>query len=129
MFKLFVIAALVAIATALPAAQEKPQELDCLQSETIISCYAVKAAVRIQRAARSSNIEIVDGVSLVRDGPGNAFHFRWVSWDPFNMAVAIKFPACFCTYLVRIRQVRDLGRAFYAIFTLFGNVFIRLCSF
>ncbi|XP_023313979.1 uncharacterized protein LOC106649224 [Trichogramma pretiosum] len=66
MFKYVVFGLLVASAIATPAPSSG---LDCNVSDDQLTCLAVKAAATLERAARSADIEIIDGVTLVRDTP------------------------------------------------------------
>ncbi|XP_023313995.1 uncharacterized protein LOC111693506 [Trichogramma pretiosum] len=66
MFKYVVFGLLVASAIATPAPSSG---LDCNESDDQLTCLAVKAAATLERAARSADIEIIDGVTLVRDTP------------------------------------------------------------
>ncbi|CAB0043809.1 unnamed protein product [Trichogramma brassicae] len=66
MFKYVVFGILVASAIATPAPSSG---LDCNESNDQLTCLAVKAAATLERAARSADIEIIDGVTLVRDTP------------------------------------------------------------
>ncbi|XP_015525065.1 uncharacterized protein LOC107228200 isoform X2 [Neodiprion lecontei] len=43
--------------------------LDCLNHEDMFSCIAVKSINFLGRAARSSDIQLIDGVTFVRDVP------------------------------------------------------------
>ncbi|KAL7296217.1 hypothetical protein TKK_0010754 [Trichogramma kaykai] len=65
MFKylVFVLFVASAIATA------PSSDLDCNESADMLTCLAVKASSTLERAARSADIEIIDGVTLVRDTP------------------------------------------------------------
>ncbi|XP_043497057.1 uncharacterized protein LOC122520834 [Polistes fuscatus] len=46
------------------------RDLDCLEHENeLFSCIFVKAATTLDRAARSSDIQLIDGVVFVRDKP------------------------------------------------------------
>lgn len=72
MYKLAIVGLFVATAMALPAAQENnqpPTGLDCLEEDALFSCLFVKASTALDRAARSSNINLIDGVTFVRDTP------------------------------------------------------------
>jgi hypothetical protein len=56
----------VAAAAAVPAPD---MGVDCLQAENILSCYAVKASVALNRAARSAEVQVYDGITFVRETP------------------------------------------------------------
>ncbi|KAL7296225.1 hypothetical protein TKK_0010762 [Trichogramma kaykai] len=66
MFKYVVFGLLVASAIATPAPSSG---LDCNESEDQLTCLAVKASATLERAARSADINLIDGVTLVRDTP------------------------------------------------------------
>ncbi|CAB0043808.1 unnamed protein product [Trichogramma brassicae] len=66
MFKYVVFGLLVASAIATPAPSSG---LDCNESDDQLTCLAVKAAATLERAARSADINLIDGVTLVRDTP------------------------------------------------------------
>lgn len=70
MFKFVIFGMFVAVAVALPT-QEVNQAagLDCLEEEALFSCLMIKASSALQRAARSSNIELIEGITFVRDTP------------------------------------------------------------
>ncbi|XP_043267225.1 uncharacterized protein [Venturia canescens] len=70
MFKLAIVGLFVAAAMALPASQENhPADLNCLEEDSLFSCLFVKASSALDRAARSSNINLIEGVTFVRDTP------------------------------------------------------------
>ncbi|XP_012287515.1 uncharacterized protein LOC105703597 [Orussus abietinus] len=73
MFRLAVFGMLLASALAVPAPEGssmEPGKLDCLEQEnSIFSCIAVKTAVVLDRASRSKDIQILDGVTFVREAP------------------------------------------------------------
>lgn len=77
--KVFVVCAiLIAGAFAAPSIQDNKVDEDstfsraarflgnCLDSDDITTCLAVKGITAMNRAARSNNIEIVSGVSFTR---------------------------------------------------------------
>ncbi|XP_014221825.1 uncharacterized protein LOC106649070 [Trichogramma pretiosum] len=66
MFKYVVFGLLVASAIATPAPSSG---LDCNESADQLTCLAVKATATLERAARSADINLIDGVTLVRDTP------------------------------------------------------------
>ncbi|CAB0043806.1 unnamed protein product [Trichogramma brassicae] len=66
MFKYVVFGLLVASAIATPAPSSG---LDCDHAEDALTCLAVKASATLERAARSADINLIDGVTLVRDTP------------------------------------------------------------
>jgi len=58
------------------------QDLNCLdQDNELFSCIFVKTVSVLDRAARSSDIEIVDGITFVRDTPSKALT---LSFSHFN---------------------------------------------
>lgn len=68
MYKYAALFVLLASALAVPAPESN---LDCLQNEDdIFSCVAVKMVSAIDRAARSADVHIIDGITFVKDGPG-----------------------------------------------------------
>ena len=67
MLKYVVFGLLVASALAVPAPSSS---LDCSKEEDTISCLAVKAATTLERASRSAEISLIDGVTFVRETPG-----------------------------------------------------------
>ncbi|KZC11133.1 PREDICTED: uncharacterized protein LOC107189237 [Dufourea novaeangliae] len=74
MNKLVILGLLVGSAMAVPMPDSNVvqvnRDLDCLEQEdSLFSCMLVKAVSTLDRAARSSNIEIIDGVTFVRDTP------------------------------------------------------------
>jgi len=67
--------ALVLLATCVIAGPTAgpTQDLNCLdQDNELFSCVFVKAVSVLDRAARSSDIEIIDGITFVRDTPSKA---------------------------------------------------------
>ncbi|XP_001602919.1 uncharacterized protein LOC100118229 [Nasonia vitripennis] len=66
MFKYVVFGLLVASALAVPAPET---HLDCMNHEDMFSCFAVKAASSLDRAARSADLKIIEGITFVRDTP------------------------------------------------------------
>ncbi|KAJ8684356.1 hypothetical protein QAD02_020148 [Eretmocerus hayati] len=67
MFKYITLTLLIASAFALPTAED---QLDCLkQNEDTFNCMAVKAVSALNRAARSADVSIFEGVTFVRDTP------------------------------------------------------------
>lgn len=78
MYKFFIIGLVVAAAAALPAPEagviQGVKDLDCLeQDEDLFSCLAIKAANSLSRAARSSDIQIIDGITFVKEADGEFF--------------------------------------------------------
>ncbi|KAG7190695.1 hypothetical protein KM043_006773 [Ampulex compressa] len=74
MYKFLVVGILAATAMAVPMSPDEngliATDLDCLEHENaLFSCIFVKAANSLDRAARSSNIELIDGVTFVRETP------------------------------------------------------------
>ncbi|XP_043266011.1 uncharacterized protein LOC122405387 [Colletes gigas] len=74
MNKLVILGLLAASAMAVPAPEsnhaQTNRDLDCLEQENaLFSCIFVKTVSTLDRAARSSDIDIVDGVKFVRDTP------------------------------------------------------------
>ncbi|KAK2579917.1 hypothetical protein KPH14_007597 [Odynerus spinipes] len=71
MNKLLILGLLATAAMAVPATEIlQNRELDCLEREDeLFSCIFVKAATTLDRAARSSDIQLIDGVTFVRDTP------------------------------------------------------------
>ncbi|CAB0043816.1 unnamed protein product [Trichogramma brassicae] len=67
MFKSLVFCTLVASALAIPAPSASHN--NCNESDDMLSCYAVKAITVLDRASRSADINLIDGVSFVREGP------------------------------------------------------------
>ncbi|CAB0043815.1 unnamed protein product [Trichogramma brassicae] len=65
MFKYVVFALFVASAIATAPSSD----LDCNESADMLTCLAVKASSTLERAARSADINIIDGVTFVRDTP------------------------------------------------------------
>ncbi|XP_003705493.1 DUF1676 domain-containing protein Osi9 [Megachile rotundata] len=74
MFKYVVIAAIVAAVSAAPATQDQPSILEdaldiyssCSGEEDITVCLKLKALRFVDRAARSADIEVVDGFKIVQ---------------------------------------------------------------
>lgn len=76
--KVFIIAALFASALAAPSVIDNKVEGDstaskvmqyfgsCADSEDLTSCLTIKGITALNRAARASNIKIVDGITLAR---------------------------------------------------------------
>lgn len=71
--KVFVVlSAILAIAAAAPGAHHEESSTfrkmiaNCLGSEETFNCLSVKAITALNRAARSSNIELLPGVSFAR---------------------------------------------------------------
>ena len=78
MYKFFIIGVLVAAAAAVPAPEtdfvQGVKDLDCLeQDEDLFSCFAIKAANSLSRAARSSDIQLIDGITFVKEADGEFF--------------------------------------------------------
>ncbi|XP_033340380.1 DUF1676 domain-containing protein Osi14 [Megalopta genalis] len=74
MMKTVILGLLAASAMAVPMPDgidaQANMDLDCLvQEDAMFSCMFVKAASTLNRAARSSDIEIFDGVKFVRETP------------------------------------------------------------
>ncbi|XP_012255479.2 uncharacterized protein LOC105685702 [Athalia rosae] len=65
---LIVFGLLAASALAVPM-PDNVGNLDCLNHEEMLSCIAVKTVSVLGRASRSSDIQLIDGVKFVRDGP------------------------------------------------------------
>lgn len=77
--KLVILAFIAASATAVPTSNvdNAPlnRDLDCFEQENaLFSCVSVKTVSMLDRAARSSDIEIVDGVKFVRETPSEFDH-------------------------------------------------------
>lgn len=74
MNKLVILGFLAASATAVPTSVvnnvQLNRDLDCFEQENaLFSCISVKTVSMLDRAARSSDIEIIDGVKFVRETP------------------------------------------------------------
>ncbi|KAL2746248.1 hypothetical protein V1477_004618 [Vespula maculifrons] len=71
MNKFLILGFLVNAAMAVPTSEIlQNRELDCFERENeLFSCIFVKAATTLDRAARSSDIQLIDGVMFVRDKP------------------------------------------------------------
>ncbi|XP_011505148.1 PREDICTED: uncharacterized protein LOC105367971 [Ceratosolen solmsi marchali] len=72
MYKYITLALLVASALAVPTdkSESVAERLDCFQNEDdMFSCMAVKLVSSIERAARSADLNIVDGITFIRDTP------------------------------------------------------------
>ncbi|XP_066581963.1 uncharacterized protein [Prorops nasuta] len=70
MNKLFMLGLLVASALAVPTPDTISQSLDCLQREDeLFSCILVKSANALERAARSADLQLIDGVTFIRETP------------------------------------------------------------
>ncbi|XP_034949934.1 uncharacterized protein Osi14 [Chelonus insularis] len=70
MNKLVIFGLLVASAMAIPTPDTNSGNLDCFGLEdSVLSCIAIKANTMLARAARSANLELIDGVAFVRDTP------------------------------------------------------------
>lgn len=71
MNKLLILGFLVSAAMAVPTSEFlQNSELNCLERENeLFSCILVKAATTLDRAARSNDIQLIDGVIFVRDKP------------------------------------------------------------
>ncbi|XP_078032807.1 DUF1676 domain-containing protein Osi14 [Augochlora pura] len=74
MIKTVILSLLAASVMAVPMPDgnnvQANMDLDCLaQEDALFSCMFVKAASTLNRAARSSDIEIFDGVKFVRETP------------------------------------------------------------
>lgn len=83
MYKFAIFGLFVAAAVALPTQDVKQTgALDCLQEEELFSCLLVKASTALRRAARSSNIDIVEGITFVRDIPSEYLMVEWY-WSYF----------------------------------------------
>lgn len=80
MNKLVILGLLAASAMAVPAPDtgrvQVDRNLDCLEEENaLFSCIFVKTVSTLDRAARSSDIEIFDGVKFVRETPSESEFF------------------------------------------------------
>lgn len=71
--KVFVVlSTILAIGVAAPGAHHDESSTlrkmigNCLESEETLTCLSIKAITAMNRAARSSNIEILPGVSFAR---------------------------------------------------------------
>lgn len=71
--KVFVVlSAILAIAAAAPGAHHDESSTfrkmvgNCLSSDETLTCLSVKAIAALNRAARSSNIEVLPGLSFAR---------------------------------------------------------------
>lgn len=61
----------VALVAAVPAPEQQSSSVDCFGKDSeMLSCLAVKAISTINRVSRSAKLEIIEGVSFVRDAPG-----------------------------------------------------------
>lgn len=71
MNKLLILGFLVSAAMAVPTSEFlQNSELNCLERENeLFSCILVKTATMLDRAARSNDIQLIDGVIFVRDKP------------------------------------------------------------
>ena len=74
MNKLVILGFLAASATAVPTSVvnnvQLNRDLDCFEQENaLFSCISVKTVSMLDRAARSSDIDIIDGVKFVRETP------------------------------------------------------------
>lgn len=57
-----------------PVIVQSSQDLDCLEHDNaLFSCVLVKAISALDRAARSNDIQIIDGVTFVRNAPSELF--------------------------------------------------------
>lgn len=80
---LVILGFLAASATAVPTSVvnnvQLNRDLDCLEQENaLFSCISVKTVSMLDRAARSSDIDIVDGVKFVRETPSEfQFHYSF----------------------------------------------------
>lgn len=77
MNKLLALVLLAACVVAGPTnvSPQPSQGLDCLEHDNaLFSCIFVKTVSALDRAARSSDIEIADGVTFVRDLPSKFLH-------------------------------------------------------
>lgn len=77
MNKLVILGLAVASAMAVPMPDSSKvqlnRNLDCFEQENeLFSCVFVKTVSALDRAARSSDIEIVDGVKFVRETPSES---------------------------------------------------------
>lgn len=70
MFK-YVVTGLMAVALVAAVPAPEQPNVDCFNKDSeTLSCLAVKAISTINRVARSPKLEIIEGVSFVRDSPG-----------------------------------------------------------
>lgn len=54
---------------AVPMPSANNGNVDCLETDDLFSCIAVKANNALSRAARSSDIQLISGITFVRDTP------------------------------------------------------------
>lgn len=85
MYKFLIVGFVVAAVAAVPApeagAVEGVQNLDCLQlDDDLFSCLAIKASNALSRAARSSDIQLIEGIKFVKEANGEIF-FRFVDFN------------------------------------------------
>lgn len=80
MNKLLALVLLAACVVAEPinVSAQPSQDLDCLQHDMLFSCMFVKTISALDRAARSSDVEIVGGVTFVRDIPSKFSYLFYV---------------------------------------------------
>ncbi|XP_015173229.1 PREDICTED: uncharacterized protein LOC107064733 [Polistes dominula] len=71
MKKLLILGFFVTVTLAIPTSDTLiNRDLDCLERENeLFSCIFVKAATTLDRASRSSDIQLLDGIVFVRDKP------------------------------------------------------------
>ncbi|KAI4495705.1 hypothetical protein M0802_008328 [Mischocyttarus mexicanus] len=71
MYKLLILGFLATATIAVPTSENLlDRDLDCLERENeLFSCIFVKAVTTLDRAARSNDIQLIDGVVFVRDKP------------------------------------------------------------
>ncbi|XP_058793749.1 uncharacterized protein LOC131665709 [Phymastichus coffea] len=68
MHKYAAFALLIVSALAVPAPES--QGLDCMHhDDDVLSCWAIKAATALDRATRSADLKIIEGITFVRDTP------------------------------------------------------------
>lgn len=94
MNKLVILGFLAASATAVPTSVvnnvQLNRDLDCFEQENaLFSCISVKTVSMLDRAARSSDIDIIDGVKFVRETPSEfqplfVYQFLFNLRDPFK---------------------------------------------
>lgn len=91
MNKLVILGLLAASAMAVPApdysSAQMDRDLDCLEQENaLFSCIFVKAVSTLDRASRSSDFDIVDGVKFVRETPSESQILEGTSLREFAWA-------------------------------------------
>lgn len=79
MNKLLALVLLAAYTVAGPANVQPSQNLNCLEHDNeFFSCIVVKTIGALDRAARSSDIKLVDGVTFVRDVPSKFLYLPYI---------------------------------------------------